>query len=249
MNICPDGDSVAQATAQVLIRGRAKSPALVFLHQAALQIPEFREMLPFLLVPHVFGLGNIASDAARRGYHNILKVVAIGAGVRLIHLPEPVLARTLLDKCLIWRCRMLHECCWGDDAILYGEADNPGPTFNCIKRGSQVPTGQLQEQTAPAVKRASFSQIRRKQITVNCSSTAVLPKAICQRESGCTQRPIVSNLSVQNSTSVLWNDLSPHATCKGNYEQLLTASVVALDIAAEAFSLRTAKQDIGHWDA
>ena len=246
---CIEAHIDAQATAQVLIRGKARSPALVFLHQAALQIPEFREMLPFLLVLHVFGLGNIASDAASRGYHNVLQVVAISAGVRLIHLPEPVLARKLLDKCLMWRCRMLHEHCWGDDAILYGEAENPGPTFNCIKRCPQVPTEQLQEETAPAVKHASFNQIRRQQMTINCSSTAVLPKAICQKESSCTQRPVVSNLSVQNLASMLWADLSPHAICRGNYEQLLTACAVALDTAAEAFSLRTAKQDIGHWDA
>ena len=46
----------------MLIKGRAKSPALAFLHQIALMIPEFVEMLPFLLILHVFGLGNIASE-------------------------------------------------------------------------------------------------------------------------------------------------------------------------------------------
>ena len=40
-----------------------------YLHRQALKEPEFVAMLPFLVVKHVFGLGNIASDTANRGYH------------------------------------------------------------------------------------------------------------------------------------------------------------------------------------
>ena len=47
-------DACIEATAQILIRGRARSPAMVFLHSLALQIPEFVAMLPFLRIMHVF---------------------------------------------------------------------------------------------------------------------------------------------------------------------------------------------------
>ena len=125
---CIEAHIDAQATAQVLIKGRAKSKAMAFLHQAALDIPEFKEMLPFLLVLHVFGLGNIASDAASRGYDNVLQIVATSLGMRVMPLQEPMIARELLALCLDWRSKQPHEFCWGDDGITFGEAENPGPS-------------------------------------------------------------------------------------------------------------------------
>ena len=139
---CIEAHVDAQATAQILIRGRARSPAMVSLHSLALEIPEFVAMLPFLRIMHVFGLGNIASDAASRGYDNVLNVVAHSVGVKLLHLPEPELAYELLIKCLQWRSKLMHEHCWGDDAILFGEADHPGPTYAPIKRERELEVGQ-----------------------------------------------------------------------------------------------------------
>ena len=102
---CVEAHVDAQATAQVLIKGRAKSKALAHLHLLALQQKEFTGLLPFLMVKHVFGLGNIASDAASRGYDHVLKIIAKGTGVKLIWLPEPGIARELLDDCLQWRAK------------------------------------------------------------------------------------------------------------------------------------------------
>ena len=56
-------------------------------------------------------------------------------------------------------------------------------------------------------------------------------------------------MSVTYLAALLWSDSSPFAICRGNFDQLLQACGVALDTAAEAFSLRTAKQDVGHWTA
>ena len=88
-----------------------------------------------------FGLGNMASDAASKDYDNVLSVVArsVYVGVKLLHLPEPELAYDLLDKCLQWRSKQMHEHCWGDDGILFGNAKHPGPTFAPIKRERELP--------------------------------------------------------------------------------------------------------------
>ena len=133
-DVCIETHIDAQATAHVLIKGRAKAPALAHLHQLALQSPEYVEMLPFLVVKPIFVLGNIASNAASRGYEDVLKTVATSLGVRIIQIPEPAIARELLDKCFDWRCKQLHEHCRGDAGILYGEAEHPGTSYNCIKR-------------------------------------------------------------------------------------------------------------------
>lgn len=94
---------------------------------------------------HTFGLANIASDAASRGYAKVLEVVAHGVGVMIMYLDEPKLARELLDKCLVWRAKRMHEHCWGDDGIRSGDENHPGPTFNCIKRLPQLPVEELEQ--------------------------------------------------------------------------------------------------------
>ena len=252
---CIEAHVDAQATTHILIKGRAKSPAMAHLHRLALQIPEFVDMLPFMVVMHVFGLGNIASDAASRGYHNVLKIVASSLGQKLIYLPEPDIARTLLNKCLLWRSKQKHEFCWGDDGTLFGEADHPGPSFNSIKRQPQVTVTNLEqlEGKASAVKAAktSFNPVHRgveqksgvgHDHRPSTSVAAAPPKAACHR-------PLQNLASVDSLASMLWQDSSPHAICKGNFEQLLSACRLAADTAAEAFSLRTAKQDVGNWTA
>jgi hypothetical protein len=68
IDICVEVHVDAQATAHVLIRGKARSKMMQLVHQMALQFPQFVDMLPFMLVEHCFGLGNVASDAASRGH-------------------------------------------------------------------------------------------------------------------------------------------------------------------------------------
>ena len=97
-------------------------------------IPEFVSMLPFLVVLHTFGLANVASHAASRGYVKVLEVVAHSVGVKIMYLDEPKLARELLDKCLVWRAERMHEHCrGGGDGIRFGDANHPGPRgcHNC----------------------------------------------------------------------------------------------------------------------
>ena len=251
---CIEAHVDAQATAQILIRGRARSPAMVFLHSLALEIPEFVAMLPFLRIMHVFGLGNIASDAASRGYDNVLNVVAHSVGVKLLHLPEPELAYELLDKCLQWRSKQMHEHCWGDDAILFGEADHPGPTYAPIKRERE----QEVEQAAP-IKRVATNSTRK--VTFNpvnrlpgdsCKIDTVQLSAVIPASSYAAvvpmQRPAVNDMSVQNLAKMLQSDTSDYAICRGKPDQLLVACRVALETAANAFAVRTAKQDAAHWD-
>ena len=49
--------------------------------------------------------------------------------------------------------------------------------------------------------------------------------------------------------SLLWADSSPHAICKGDWQQLLLSCETALATAGDAFAPRTAKQDQSNWKA
>ena len=72
------------------------------------------------------------------------------------------------------------------------------------------------------------------------------------RASSCAavpmQRPAVNDMSVQNLAKMLQSDRSDYAICRGKPEQLLVACRVTLETAANAFAVRTAKQDAAHWD-
>ena len=234
----------AQATAQILIRGRARSPAMAFLHSLALEIPEFVEMLPFLRIMHVFGLGNIASDAASRGYDNVLSVVAHSVGVKLLHLPEPELAYDLLDKCLQWRSKLMHEHCWGDDGILFGEADHPGPTFAPIKRERELEVEQplpIKRMAVSSTKKVTFDPVNRRPSSESCTPSTVQFAAVipaCSNAAISVQRPAINDMSVQNLAKMLQSDTSPYVICKGKPDQLLVACRVALETAANAFAVR-----------
>ena len=247
--VCIEVHIDAQATAQVLIMDRAKSPAMSYLHRQALRIPEFVEMLPFLLVKHVFGLGNIASDAASRGYDDVLRIVAENVGVRLLWMDEPHLARSLLDKCLDWRGKQKHDFCWGFDGTRVGEASHPGPTYTPVKRSLGVAPG-CQQQDTKRHKSCNFTPVSRGDTSVPPGAPS-LPGIRFDAPSSTPvpQRPAVNEMSVQSLALALWSDQSPHAICRGNFDQLLQACGTALNTAAEAFSLRTAKQDIAHWKA
>jgi len=63
------------------------------------------------------------------------------------------------------------------------------------------------------------------------------------------KRRAANEMSVRNLTEMLWADTSEFAICKGDFQQLEQACRIALETAADAFSLRTAKQDEGHWKA
>ena len=126
---CFESHVDAQATAHVLIKGKARSPMMQFVHTLALEQQAFVEMLPFLLVYHCFGLANVASDAASRGYKHILRMVANALGVKLIHRPAPDVALNMLDLSVEHASKMKHEFCWGSKGIRFGDANHPGPVY------------------------------------------------------------------------------------------------------------------------
>lgn len=259
----------AQATAQILIRGAARSPAMAHLHSLAMELPAFVEMLPFILILHVFGLGNIASDAASRGYDQVLEIIANSLGLKLTHLPEPELAWSLLDACVEWRTKQRHEHCWGDDGIRFGDANHPGPTFCPIQRGVDATDCEPRfgvDAAQRAAGKRSFSDYQRESAVPSVSfaplarqpdAEAAVLHPILQpsglrvgqttRAPSCRQR--IDHISVNSLASALWADTSQFAICKGNFQQLVQACEVALSTAANAFSLRTSNQDKGHWKA
>lgn len=134
---CFEAHVDAQATAHVLIAGRARSPMMQFVHQWALGIPAFQDMLPFFIVKHCFGLGNVASDAASRGYDDVLEVVAKALSIRRIRLPAPDKAFQLVHECLkAFRKRKKvlgkrkHGRCWGSHCRRADGRSKPSRT--CI---------------------------------------------------------------------------------------------------------------------
>ena len=91
----------AEATARILIKGRARSPLMQIVHQIALSWPEFSAMLPRLNVRHLFGRSNAPSDAASRGMGHVLQAVRSRLKMRTKELTAPTdLIEQLLDACL-----------------------------------------------------------------------------------------------------------------------------------------------------
>ena len=63
LNLIVREETDALATAYMLIKGRAHSSMMQFIHTQALNVPQFVGMLPHLSVSHITGLTNLASDA------------------------------------------------------------------------------------------------------------------------------------------------------------------------------------------
>ena len=111
--VCFEARVDAQAIAHVLIRGKARAPMMQLIQAMVLQIPESVDMLPFLIVSHCLGLGNVASDAASRGYTRVLRIIAEFLSLKLIMLPPPVVADLMLSACLECQraSKLQHEFC------------------------------------------------------------------------------------------------------------------------------------------
>ena len=264
-DVCVECHVDAKSTADILIKGRARSPMLAFLHTLALQLPQFLAMLPFTIVMHCFGLGNLASDAASRGYDDVIRVVAECLGLKVIHLDLSAIALLLLRKCLEKHRqlgRQKHEHCWGRRGEVIGQAKIPGPeTFVPYSRkrlrsqtagtaGLQGPSGPLLQ---PVVEErgSSFVSHQRSRIA---SATADEPSGP-QRSAGVYQAPqeplqrprVLGAVTARSLATALWHDGSDFAICTGDWDQLYVACEVALHTAGDAFALRTAQQDVGNW--
>ena len=252
VDICVECHVDAKATADILIKGRAKSPGLAFLHSQALRIPEFVEMLPFLVAMHCFGLGNIASDAASRGYDDVLAVLSSSLGIRLIWMDPPSLALTLLKACLKHQDSSKHEHCWGYRGDRVGEANHPGPTFQPRTRRvlgqPEQPEAPLQQQEH--VKAASFRPAVRASKRSPSSQPSLLMKGPPHMPEPINKRPrLIGKVTVLSLASALWADTSDFRICSGNWEQLTQACEAAMTTAGDAFAMRTAQQDASHWKA
>ena len=66
----------AQATAHMLIKGKAKSAMMRWVHSKALAEPPYCAVIHNSTASHIFGRSNIASDAASRGLHAVLAALA-----------------------------------------------------------------------------------------------------------------------------------------------------------------------------
>jgi hypothetical protein len=147
---CFEAHVDAQATAHVLIRGKARSKMMQFVHTLALQCGGFKQMPPFLIVSHCFGLGNVASDAVSRGYGKVLRVIAQALDVKLVEAPAPEMAIWMLDQCPKHASKLKHEFRWGCWGVVIGQAKIPGPMFQPFQ--SDVPLDSSCEVTPPHTK-------------------------------------------------------------------------------------------------
>jgi hypothetical protein len=103
-----------------------------------------------------------------------------------------------------------------------------------------------------STKKITFNPVNRQAPSESSKPSTVQFAAVIPANSNTAisvQRPAVNDMSVQNLAKMLQSDTSAYAICKGKPDQLLVACRVALETAANAFAVRTAKQDAAHWDA
>ena len=251
---CFEAHVDAQATAHVLIRGKARSKMMQFVHTLALQCEGFKQMLPFLIVSHCFGLGNVASDAASRGYGKILRVIAQALDVRLIEAPAPEMAIWMLDQCLEHASKLKHEFRWGCRGVVIGQAKVPGPMFQPMQSNvpldssCEVPTRQQQQRTGGKRQRC-FQPLESQidSIHPKRGDAAVEAELTFQPELNRSAR--VGPFNPRKRASLLWADKNEHAICVGDWDQLLQCCDVALSTAGsgDASAQRTAEADVRHW--
>jgi site-specific DNA-cytosine methylase len=245
---CFEAHVDAQATAHVLLRGKARSPMMQMVHSIALQYTAFRDMLPFLVVKHCFGLGNVASDAASRGYDDVLQKIAAALSINLIKIEPPQVAILILEQCVLCVGKQKHEFCWGASGTRFGDADHPGPIFQPME--SRIASNENQgmvDSSVKAVKRHGvFQPMESRQVRHRAEPQA--PPVGAARSTAMYPRAD-GPLTPTSLARMLWNDNSGYSICSGNWEQLLECCDVALCTAAEAFAERTAAADIGHWRA
>ena len=248
---CFEAHVDAQATAHVLMKGRARAPMMQLIHMLALQFDGFKEMLPFLAVLHCFGLGNVASDAASRGYLGVLQRIAVALDLKVITVPPPEAALFILDECVKNAGKSRHEFCWGSAGIRFGESDKPGPIFQplssrvCDEIDRQ---GATNDQGRPSKRSRCFepmgnsveASLRKQEVA---SAAEVFPVLV--QPSSRVDGP----LNPVRLAGILWSDPSEHAICRGDWSKLVECCEVALSTASDAFAQRTSEADSGHWRA
>ena len=233
--VCFEAQVDALSTAEVLIKGRARSPMMQLVHSQALLSPQFRAMLPFLRVRHILGLGNIAADAASRGYQQVLEVVAKALGVRLRQIPAPQCISGMLAACLAQDCsanslkrkrneaqssraRRKHEHCWGSRGKRFGDASHPGPQHlkflpHSKRRRSNYASACPDPVGKPSQLTSFVPRKRRKsspgQHSLQALTTPIVPSVH-------SSRPRPAPVTAPALAATLWADRSEYALCPNN---------------------------------
>ena len=230
MVVCEETDALA--TAYMLIKGRAHSPMMQFIHSQAMNMPQFSGMLSHLSVSHITGLANLASDAASRGKFEALHALARQLGVVAIEVQVPDAALELLHNAVRELEKMQEQCPYSEPPLdIYRAGDlhrHPGPKVQYVKsRG-------------------------RPQVLVSCSqpnNIASQQRPICSFKAQPTPRSAFTKpFSTANDLALeLSKDESPFALCPGDFQGLLKACENAFSTADRGYSLRTSTQDLGHW--
>ena len=210
-------------------------------------------MLPFLLAFNFLGLGNVASDAASRGYQKILHIIATALSVKLIAISPPEMAEWILEQCVAKSraSKSKHEYCWGSAGIKYGDADNPGPVFQPLQ--SSCTSDDVVAHT-PTISVGRAGEKRCFQ-SLDDAEAPVASPIFPDGEQPIAFLPSINKtltpgpLSPLKLASTLWADQSEHVICRGDWDQLVQCCGVALATAADAFAQRTAEADVGHWKA
>ena len=230
LTVCEETDALA--TAYMLIKGRAHSPMMQFIHTQALNVPQFVGMLPHLSVSHITGLANLASDAASRGKFEALHSLARQLGVIAVEVQVPNAALELLHNAVRELEKLQEKCPYAEPLLdIHRDGDvpkHPGPKVQFV--GSRG----------------------RPQMLSSCkpiASTVSQHKPVCSFKAQRAPRSAFTKpFSTANDLAMeLAKDESPFALCPGDFPGLLKACENAFSTADKGYSLRTSSQDLNHW--
>ena len=137
--VCEETDALA--TAYMLIKGRAHSPMMQFIHAQAMGVSAFTSMLPHLSVSHIIGLANLASHAASRGKFEALHALARQLGVVAVEAQVPEAALDLLHNAVKELEKLQAQCPYSDPSLdIYRDGDvhrHLGPKVQFIRSRGQ----------------------------------------------------------------------------------------------------------------
>ena len=76
--------------------GTAHAPLMQFLHKQLLALPDFGRLVALLLIGHLFGEGNVMSDARSRGYTDTITQLCANLHIKHVPLDVPQAAHDLM---------------------------------------------------------------------------------------------------------------------------------------------------------
>jgi hypothetical protein len=228
--VCEETDALA--TSYMLIKGRAHSPMMQFIHSQAMDVSVFTGILPHLSVSHITGLANLASDAASGGKFAALLALARQLGIVAIEVQVPRAALDLLHNAVQEIEKLQAQCTYSEPPLdIYRDGDvhrHPGPKVQFLRARGKPLLG---------------------------ASPSASPQSLFQQKPSCSFKSQPSTRSAYTKPSNTSGDLalelakddSLFALCPGDFQALLKACETAFSTADRGYSLRTSTQDLGHW--